>query len=411
MRRVSTRRRIVAAFAVACVATAGCRADHPPATRGDGGTEATAPAGSRARSAATERPPDRTDTLRIEGMAEPLRVHLYRPPPEAPIAFTTYIPADMIVTGAASGAGYEVGVVADFAGKPEPRARLVVVFLPAGSDADARAAFRADVARLRGAGAAEAGATYAGSSAGADPARLPWALEARRIDRDCPGARCMLGLAALASHAGRFFEVIWQYPAEYADGMAPRIDLMLREWRWSEGGGGLVAESYRSPPGFPIPFATEVPVGTRASVDEGGGPGAGLRFDLPGDDTYVNVFVFPLGTPREVAEAQAEGFVSDLGTPVSRGLGDTKAEPDARLSWSVEQVPFRYGAAAGQTFDGAVLVVAHGGRFLDLTIHGPSPRSRWWGRIEPFLRRWRWADGEPLTRRQDLLSGAPTPQP
>ena len=170
------------------------------------------------------RPERRADTLRLEGMPQPLESHLYRAPWREPLAFSTYVPADMITEAA----GDTVRFVADFGGQRQDSALVQVVALPHGLAPDS---LRRATRRL---------AEQRGLPAGPTSANLPWAIaEFDFRGRACSPATCSTGTIVLAAHGGRFFRVLWQYPAEYGDGMAPRVRWILEEWRWQDTGDGL----------------------------------------------------------------------------------------------------------------------------------------------------------------------------
>lgn len=158
--------------------------------------------------------------------------------------------------------------------------------------------------------------------------------------------------------------------------------------------------AYRSPSDFPLPFRAWVPAAARVTAQPTG-RGAGVRILLQGDTgsvaPYLNLYVFPSGTPREQAEAQAEGELADLGVPVSQGEAETSAAPNPRFDWALAQAPFRY-ERGGHGYTGTVLTGAHGGRYFNLTLHGPLPRARWWPAARAVLDSWHWADGTPLVR-------------
>lgn len=170
------------------------------------------------------RPARRTDTLRVEGSPQPLESRLYRPPWREPLAFSTYVPADMITDAA----GDTVRFVADFGGERNDSAFMEVVRLPHGVAPDS---IRRATRRL---------AEQHGLRAGPTSARLPWAIaEFDFRGAGCSAATCPTGTVVLAAHGGRFFRMLWRYPAEYGDGMAPRIRWILEEWRWQDTGDGL----------------------------------------------------------------------------------------------------------------------------------------------------------------------------
>lgn len=191
--RASALRLVVYAIAALC---AGCGEGDPP------------------------RPAHKTIKLTIEGRPEPIRVWRYQSPPGFPLSFSTYVPDDMIAPRTAGEAA--IRFVAAFGGQVSPRAVFRLVALPANLDRTAAEAELAAAATRLGAGA-KPGSVKRGS------AGLAWAL----AHYDLAGQR--LGFVALGRRHGQWFILSLAYPPPYADGMAPRVALILREWRWASG--------------------------------------------------------------------------------------------------------------------------------------------------------------------------------
>lgn len=173
-----------------------CRAGPEPAAATDAAT----------------RPERLSAQVAVEGMPQVLPLYLYRPPQGFPLEFSTYRPAEL--QPVATPDARRLRLSAAFGGRANPRAGLEIVAL-AGLDAGAaRARVAALAARL--------------DAAPVNP-RQAWAVAEYRLG----GGRA--GFLALAVHEGKWFYVLADYPAEFGDGMAPRIALILEHWRWSNG--------------------------------------------------------------------------------------------------------------------------------------------------------------------------------
>lgn len=181
-----------------------------------------------------DRPPERLDTLRIEGMPEPMPLRLYGTPDDFRPGFGAYVPGDMLVEETEAddeGDGRSVHFRAAFGGQVTPDAFIhLYVFPDTVTPAGARAAVRGYEAG-RGIPVSRGIEPLPEPEAGR---RMPWALEAYTF-RYQSGGQWYLGSIGLGSHAGRLFHLITHYPAEYGDGFGPRADILLRTWRWADG--------------------------------------------------------------------------------------------------------------------------------------------------------------------------------
>jgi hypothetical protein len=204
-------------FALLLVAAAGCSGapDAESAAEPDvvlaedtGGDAGTLPPPD---SSGTQPPPVVVESISIEGNTEEIEARVYTSPAGFPLGFRTVVPADMSVDRPGSGEGDAIQVTAEFGGVREPDAHFLVRILPEGSD---EAAARAQITAL--------GATP-------EPQRRGrWDLLEFDL-ADTPG------FVALGERRGRWFYLLARYPPEYGDGMGPRLDLMLRRWRWEDG--------------------------------------------------------------------------------------------------------------------------------------------------------------------------------
>ncbi len=156
------------------------------------------------------RPPLREFSVLLEGMPETLSARLWQAPTSFPLQFSTYVPADMTVSVSEVGASLEL--IAAFGGVRSERARVEISVL---SESARPEEVVEDLAW-----------TFGGLEA---PARHAWA------EREYVFVGNYLGWLALAEHEGRWFYILVRYPPEYADGMAPRVALVLEQWRWRDG--------------------------------------------------------------------------------------------------------------------------------------------------------------------------------
>jgi hypothetical protein len=166
-------------------------------------------------------------SIALEGMEQSLRLRLYDSRPAGlDVPFTTYVPEDMAVRSAPRETGDRFVARAMFGGQVEPRAFLEARFLrpgaPAREASDSLAVWAPDV---------KAPPIDYGK-------RFPWSLEERWLGRGS-GETAVEGIAALGRHGDRYFVIRIEYPPEYGEGLLPRVERVLEEWRWEDTGGGL----------------------------------------------------------------------------------------------------------------------------------------------------------------------------
>lgn len=177
--------------------------------------------GGRAVVDTVEQPVIYSETISIEGMPQVLEVVEYRPPMGFPLGFTTAVPTDMVVSYVNSGLGDEVRFEAAFGGTRRPDARLTFVALPESADsADAHERIVTVVAEING--------------QPVEPLPGDWAVERYRVGDGYSGS------LALGTENGKWYYFLAHYPPEFGDGMGPRIELILRRWKWSGTGAPLI---------------------------------------------------------------------------------------------------------------------------------------------------------------------------
>lgn len=172
------------------------------------------------------------DSVRIEGDIQPERLTLVSAPPAFSPPFSTYVPEGLNVEfDAISDTAASVRFIAAFAGQVNRAAYLQV--------------------RLYRPGAAELPARNAVESflRGRDPRghavqstdRWPWSVATWHFQYSASSTQGgFLGSIALARHGNRYLHVLAHYPAEYGDGVGPRFQRILEEWRWEDDGEWLI---------------------------------------------------------------------------------------------------------------------------------------------------------------------------
>lgn len=170
------------------------------------------------------RPSVRTDTILIEGMPEPVQLTLFDAGDRLSPAFSTYVPADLRPEWRPTDMGDGVDFVAHFGDVREPAARLGYFVYRAGMNrAEVNQAVRSFVAERRPRGDPDAGQ------------RFPWSLMELRYEYPGENGAPVVGTIGLGERGGRYFHILVQYPAEYGDGMGPRVHQIIRHWRWADG--------------------------------------------------------------------------------------------------------------------------------------------------------------------------------
>jgi hypothetical protein len=146
------------------------------------------------------RPETRTDSIQVEGAYTRFTARLVAP--EGSIPFSAYVPADMIFEPVSSDEGDGYYFFANFGGRKNENAFLLVFLLPAGAtDEVARTMANAFVA-----------------------------------SRSRPGNFVR---ADVGNHGGRNFYAAYAYPAEFGDGMGPRTHYIRDNWIWLNDGRSL----------------------------------------------------------------------------------------------------------------------------------------------------------------------------
>ena len=184
--------------------------DADPAPAADAGpTAGPAPPKPEARPATLR------DTVRVEGVAQPVTLRLVTVE-DVPLPFSTYVRDGWSHDVVSSGEGTAVQFTAGDG--------LVSLFVPteAGSEAD--------VLPFAEAAAASRGAAEPLAVAGLPP----WASAGYTFSGGDEAGRALVG-----QHGGTWFQVLVAYPIEIADGFVPGADVVLDRLRWTDTGTGL----------------------------------------------------------------------------------------------------------------------------------------------------------------------------
>ena len=209
--------------AAACGGTGGDAANEEVATE-DSATQHADENGS----AADVRPATRSDTIRIEGMAEPIALRLFTAPDDFPLPFTAYAPEEM----AAERSGEStVDFIAEFGGVRNEDAFVHLYIFPEGTDRQAALAAAKAYKTGRGIPISQGLEIIADATR---PPHLRWAEEAYRFRYQSVDG-WYAGTLGVGQKGERYFMILRHRPAEYGDGFAPRADLITETWRWGDG--------------------------------------------------------------------------------------------------------------------------------------------------------------------------------
>jgi hypothetical protein len=174
-----------------------------------------------------ERSATKMETISLEGMEQTLRLRLFDSRPAGiDVPFTTYVPDDMAIRSAPRETGDRFVARAVFGGQVEPRAFVEVRFLPEHASEQAAAESLVAWAPDERPNPLEGGT------------RFHWSVRERWIRRGERDA-AVEGIAALGRHGARWFVIHVEYPIDYGEGLLPRVERVLEEWRWEDTGGGL----------------------------------------------------------------------------------------------------------------------------------------------------------------------------
>lgn len=171
-----------------------------------------------------ERPATKRGVLMLEGTADTTEFRLVETPAGFPLQFSTYVPADMVADVDSVDGGHSIEFVANFGGVLEQRAYVQVFFYPRRTSLPlARTTVDNFITGLN---------PEVDRSISETPE--PWAYEQTSFSYPHE-QQTYVGRIAIAQRGDVTFHMLAHYPAEYADGMGPRIAAVLHEWRWADG--------------------------------------------------------------------------------------------------------------------------------------------------------------------------------
>lgn len=172
------------------------------------------------------RPDSKTDTIILEGMEDPFTFSLYK---DSALGFSTYIVEDMIADSLSSGEGNAMIVYANFGGTQTEEA-VVQFFSP-------NAATISTFEELK-ALSLEIFEQYDYKVIKRDNSTktkmVPWATEEFDLLRENEMGVIILGTLSLFEREGTPYQVIVQYPEEFAEGFVPRVKKMFEDLVWDK---------------------------------------------------------------------------------------------------------------------------------------------------------------------------------
>lgn len=203
---------------------AGC--DTAP--EGDAGATPSAEIDTVDAADATDRPERLRDTLRIEGMVEPVDLRLFRTPDDFPLPFTAYVPEEMAVSADESGV---VDFVAEFGGERNEDTLMHLYVFPEDTPWQEAVATAKGYKTSRGIPIGRGIEIIADQFARPD---FPWAEEAYRYRYES-GDQWYGGSLGVGRRGDRPFMIVTHWPVEYEEGFAPRAEWIRATWRWWDG--------------------------------------------------------------------------------------------------------------------------------------------------------------------------------
>jgi hypothetical protein len=226
--------RMTRAIAAALLLSA-CGAPVPDAAEDVSAADTSGPDTARpGQTPLQDRPAERADTVMIEGMPEVSSSQLVTSTLEHGVPFSTYKPEGLQTLYDRDGAAAGLRFAAAFSGDAEPEAFMHVRFYGPG-----KRPAPAEVANLLPLPWQDQAAPAPGACQPVDPPS--WAEAACAFDYTAPGGQHRVGRVLVARRGDHAFHVLTHYPAEFGDGLGPRFQRILDEWRWEDTGDLLVS--------------------------------------------------------------------------------------------------------------------------------------------------------------------------
>jgi hypothetical protein len=190
-----------------------------------------------------ERAQTRQDTLMIEGMPEPTTSRLLRSSDDFGVPFSTYVPEGLESSFDDGGPGSGVRFTAAFAGAHEPNAYMHVRLYEPGAIPDAAEVTSAFLRTRQPQDHPTDGEAVEEPYRIVDPPS--WGASAFEFQYPGEGGSLYVGRIVIGEVRDRQFHVLTHYPAEYGDGLGPRFQRILEDWRWEDSGEMLVGGGVR----------------------------------------------------------------------------------------------------------------------------------------------------------------------
>lgn len=198
---------------------------------------------------ASARADSRTDTLRIEGVPEPITLRLFRADDDFPLPFTTYVPEEMAAsTDESEGTAH---FTAEFGGVRNEDAFIHLYVFPPDTHLEEAVALAKGYKTGRGIPVSRGIELIADELM---PPHMDWAVQGFRFRYEGEDG-VYAGTIGVGRHQDRHFMLLRHYPAEYGEGFEPRADLITDTWNWADGTG-----LSNGPRPEPPPIAEESPV-------------------------------------------------------------------------------------------------------------------------------------------------------
>lgn len=169
------------------------------------------------------RPRTRMDTIMVEGMAQTETSQLVETQGGFARPFSTYVPEGI---ESSLNAPSTARFTAAFAGNRNPDAFMEVFVHPSGAMRPAAEDILADLMSRRNVAEHETSAT----------GRPSWALDAIAFTYSGSDGTPFTGSVTVGQQGTTYLHIVRHYPAEYGDGLPPRLQSILEEWRWEDTG-------------------------------------------------------------------------------------------------------------------------------------------------------------------------------
>lgn len=225
--------RSAALMAVVMLTAAGCAAPNSPTSSSSApatpaqslqatpADKTTVPKTEPSASVVSQRPATKTGTIAIEGMPETINLKLFD---REGVPFTTYMQADRFVDEVVDTAeGSTTRLYWTYEGQKEESVFVEFTFPDTAMTADEMQSSLTAPDGLMN----QQGWKVMGVEPASKPV-YPW-LKTAIAYEDTTAPNYTVGRVLVAEHDGKAFYIVTHVPAEYGDGLSPRIEMMLKE--------------------------------------------------------------------------------------------------------------------------------------------------------------------------------------